>query len=82
MEAFFYSYAYPEPPGYREYAIAPAQASFSDTFGEFVLPYEDMRQSPDPDAALLTFLESTYEAAANCARWNRAALETDWRPTG
>jgi hypothetical protein len=75
VEAFFYSYAYPEPPGYREYSIAPAQASFSAQMGEFVLPYEEMRQSGDPDGALLQFLQSTYEAAANCAHWDRAALE-------
>ncbi len=77
VEPFFYSYAYPEPPGYREAPIAPAQASFNAAFGEFVLPYEEMRQSPDPDAALLEFLQSTYEAAANCAGWDRAALESD-----
>jgi hypothetical protein len=82
MEPFFYSYAYPEPPGYRDYSIAPTQASFSETFGEFVLPYEDLRQSPDPDAALLAFLQSTYEAAANCARWDRAGLETALRQDG
>jgi Family of unknown function (DUF5996) len=75
IEAFFYSYAYPEPPGYREYSIAPAQARFDANFGEFVLPYEEMRSSADPDAALLEFLQSTYEAAANCAQWDRAAIE-------
>jgi hypothetical protein len=75
IEPFFYSYAYPEPPGYREYSIAPAQASFNSQMGEFVLPYEEMRQSGDPDGALLRFLQSTYEAAANCAHWDRAALE-------
>lgn len=75
IEPFFYSYAYPEPPGYREYSISPAQAAFDVNFGEFVLPYEAMRQSPNPDAALLQFLQSTYEAAANCAHWDRAALE-------
>ena len=75
IEPFFYSYAYPEPPGYRDYAIAPAAASFNPAFGEFVLPYESLRQSPDPDAALLQFLETTYEAAANCAAWDRPALE-------
>jgi Family of unknown function (DUF5996) len=74
-EAFFYSYAYPEPPGYRESSIAPAQAGFDAKMGEFVLPYEAMRLSPDPDAALLEFLQSTYEAAANLGRWDRAALE-------
>jgi hypothetical protein len=75
IEPFFYSYAYPEPPGYAQYPIAPAQARFNSSFGEFVFPYEAMRQSTDPDAALLKFLQSTYEAAANCARWDRDALE-------
>jgi hypothetical protein len=75
IEPFFYSYAYPEPPGYAQYLIAPAEASFDPKFGEFVLPYEAMRQSPNPDAALLQFLQTTYEAAANCAHWDRAALE-------
>jgi hypothetical protein len=77
VEPFFYSYAYPEPPGYREYAIAPPGASFNAAFGEFVLPYEEMRQSADPDGALLAFLQTTYEAAANCAGWDRAALEVE-----
>ena len=75
MEPFFYSYAYPEPPGYREYPISPAEAAFDPNFGEFVLPYEAMRRSPAPDAALLAFLQSTYDAAANCAHWDPAALE-------
>jgi hypothetical protein len=76
VEPLFYSYAYPEPPGYAQTTIAPAQARFDTTLGEFVLPYEDMRQSADPDATLLQFLQSTYEAAANSAHWDRAALET------
>jgi hypothetical protein len=76
-EPFFYSYAYPEPPGYRDYAIAPAGASFNDQMGEFLLPYEAMRSSADPEQSLLEFLQRTYEAAANCAAWDRAALETD-----
>jgi hypothetical protein len=75
IEPFFYSYAYPQPLGYAEYSIAPAQAYFDKSLGEFVLPYEAMRQSADPDDALLQFLQSTYEAAANCAKWDRAALE-------
>jgi hypothetical protein len=75
VDAMFYSYAYPEPPGYAEYPVAPATAAYSKDFGEFVLPYEAMRQSPDPDGALLEFLQSTYEAAANCAHWDRPALE-------
>jgi hypothetical protein len=77
MEGMFYSYAYPEPPGYAEYPIAPAAAAYSKDFGEFVLPYDAMRTSADPDRALLEFLESTYEAAANLGNWDRAALETD-----
>jgi hypothetical protein len=74
-EPFFYSYAYPEPPGYAQAAIAPAEASFDARFGEFVFPYDAMRRSADPDSALLEFLQSTYEAAADCAHWDRAALE-------
>jgi hypothetical protein len=74
-DAMFYSYAYPEPSGYPQSSIAPAFASFSKELGEFVLPYEAMRQSTDPDGALLGFLQSTYEAAANCGHWDRAALE-------
>jgi Family of unknown function (DUF5996) len=75
MDAMFYSYAYPEPAGYRDFPIAPTTAGYNKDFGEFVLPYEAMRQSPDPDAALLDFLQSTYEAAAACGNWDRAALE-------
>jgi len=80
IEPMFYSYAYPEPTGYAAYSIAPSQASFDAKLGEFVFPYEAMRNSPDPDAALLQFLQSTYEAAANCARWDRAALEVSFTP--
>jgi hypothetical protein len=75
VEPFFYSYAYPEPPGYPDYPIAPAEAAFNRAMGEFVFPYEAMRNAPDPDAALLQFLQSTYEAAANRAHWDRSSLE-------
>ena len=75
VEPLFYSYAYPEPAGYRDYFVAPAAARFDTNFGEFVLPYEEMRGLADPDAALLEFLQSTYEAAANLAQWDRAALD-------
>jgi hypothetical protein len=75
IEPFFYSYAYPEPPGYAASSIAPAQAFYDAKLGEFIFPYEEMRRSADPDSALLAFLQSTYEAAANCAKWDRAALE-------
>ena len=80
-QAMFYSYAYPEPPGYAQTIIAPTQASFSAPLGEFVLPYEAMRRSADPDGALLEFLQSTYEAAANCGNWDRSALEVGTAPT-
>ncbi len=80
FEPMFYSYAYPAPPGYAEYFIGPAAASFNTTLGEFVLPYEAMRLSADPDGALLEFLQSTYEAAANCAHWDRDALEVGLTP--
>lgn len=75
MDAMFYSYAYPEPPGYGDYRIEPGAASYSKEFGEFVLPYDAVRQANDPDGMLLAFLESTYEAAANLGKWDRAALE-------
>lgn len=74
VEAFFYSYAYPEPKGYAEYEIKPAAAKYDPAFGEFVLPYEAMRRSQDPDAALLEFLQSTYDAACDCAQWDREGL--------
>ena len=81
VEPFFYSYAYPEPPGYNNYSIEPASAAFDPNFGEFVLPYEAMRRSPDSDNTLLSFLETTYEAAANLAQWDREALEVSPPPT-
>jgi hypothetical protein len=74
-EGLFYSYAYPEPPGFREAAIEPAAARWDDDLAEFVLPYEAVRTAADPDAVLLAFLESTYAAAADAASWDRAALE-------
>jgi Family of unknown function (DUF5996) len=75
VDAMFYSYAYPEPPGYADFPIGPAEAAYDKNFGEFVLPYEAMRTSADPDGALLGFLQSTYEAAANPGKWDRDALE-------
>jgi hypothetical protein len=75
-EAVFYSYAYPEPPGFRDAAVAPPGARFDQRLGEFVLPYETVRQSASPDEALLAFLQATYEAAADRAAWDRGALET------
>ena len=74
-EAAFYSYAYPEPPGYAAAAIRPAEAFYSPDFREFILPYDAVRCSPAPDERLLDFLQTTYEAAADLGRWDRAALE-------
>jgi len=73
--AAFYSYTYPAPAGFREFAVQPAGAFFSEPLGEFLLPYEIVRTAADPEAALLAFLQSTYEAAAVTANWDRAALE-------
>jgi hypothetical protein len=73
----FYSYAYPEPSGFRAAKVAPEAAFFSEALGEFILPYHAMRMAADPDKALLDFLQSTYEAAANAAQWDRDALECD-----
>ena len=75
--AAFYSYAYPEPEGFRAAPVRPTGASFNPTVGEFLLPYDAVRTAPDPEAALLAFLQSTYEAAANAAKWDRAALECE-----
>ena len=77
LEGAFYSYAYPEPDGYAEYPVGPAGAYYSKEMGEFVLPYETVRTADDPDATLLKFLFSTYEAAAERGGWDRSALECD-----
>ena len=74
-EASFYAYAYPEPPGYASHAVLPAAARYDTQMREFILPYEAVRIAPDPDAALLAFLQSTYDAAADLGRWDRALLD-------
>ena len=71
----FYSYAYPAPEGFAAAKAKPAAAFFSKLLGEFILPYDAVRTARDPDAALMAFLTSTYEAAADLAKWDRAALE-------
>jgi hypothetical protein len=71
----FYSYAYPEPPGFAEAAVKPAGAFYSKELREFILPYDVVRQAGGPDNVLLEFLQSTYEAAANLGKWDRKALE-------
>ncbi len=74
-EAAFYAYAYPQPDGFSDRSIEPDAAYFDDDLGEFVLPYEAVRTSANPDAVVLSFLQSTYEAAADLADWDRVALE-------
>ena len=75
-DPFFYAYAYPTPDGFPDAKVEPAAARFSPEYGEFVLDYEAVRAAPDPDAALLAFLETSYAAAADLAGWDRAALES------
>ncbi len=74
-EPIFYSYAYPQPTGFADAPIAPAQAFYSRDIGEFILPYEAVRLSATPEPTLLAFLESSYAAAADLAHWDRAELE-------
>jgi uncharacterized protein DUF5996 len=81
-EGVFYSYAYPEPPGYRDAPLRVEGARWDDGLAEFILPYELVRTAADPDALLLDFLQRTYEAAATTAGWDRPALErADGAPT-
>jgi hypothetical protein len=74
-EGAFYSYAYPEPEGFPDHPVAPKEAFYSSEMGEFVLPYEAVATAEDPDATLTDFLQTTYEAAAELANWDRGALE-------
>ncbi len=71
----FYSYAYPAPDGFKLAKVEPAAASFDTQLGEFLLPYDAVRSSANPDTALLVFLQSTFEAAADLAHWERPRLE-------
>lgn len=74
-EPSFYAYAYPAPAGFEAAAVSPAAAHWDAALGEFVLPYAAVRAADDPDAALCAFLETTYQAAADLADWDREALE-------
>jgi hypothetical protein len=76
----FYSYGYPEPPGYSAAPVKPDAAFYSHDFKEFVLPYDAVREARDPDATLMEFLESTYLAAAELGGWDRSALEWTGEP--
>jgi hypothetical protein len=73
--AAFYSYAYPTPEGFGAAKVNPAQAFFSKELGEFLVPYDAVRTARDPDGALMEFLQSTYDAAADLAKWDRKTLE-------
>ena len=79
-EASFYAYAYPAPPGFAAYPVQPEEAYFHQALGEFILPYEAVRTADDPDKTLLSFLQTTYEAAAVLAHWDRRALERETAP--
>jgi hypothetical protein len=74
-DAAFYAYAYPEPPGFAAAHVEPEAAYYSTDLREFVLPYDAVRRAPSPDETLLSFLQTTYEAAADLGKWDRAALE-------
>ena len=73
----FYSYAYPTPAGFSSARIEPSNAFFHQSLGEFILKYDDVRAADDPEAVLMSFLVTTYRAAAEHGRWDRAALECD-----
>lgn len=75
FDAAFYAYAAPEPDGLKTAPVKPEKAFYSQEMSEFFLMYEDVRQSDDPEATLMDFLTSTYEAAANLAKWKREELE-------
>jgi hypothetical protein len=81
-EAAFYAYAYPRPAGFEDHPVQPPAAFFHARLGEFILPYEAVRTARDPDQTLLSFLQSTYEAAALLAEWDRPALERQAAPSG
>jgi len=74
-QAAFYVYAYPEPAGYGEARLSTPAAAYNKDVGQFILPYDAVRTARDPDALLLGFLQETYAAAADLAKWDRAALE-------
>jgi hypothetical protein len=80
--ASFYSYAYPTPSGFLTAKVLPAEAYFHEPLGEFLLPYDVVRTAQKPDDVLLSFLQSTYEAAANLAEWDRAELECSYGRPG
>lgn len=77
QEGAFYAYAYPAPEGFADYPVGRDGAFYSEQFGEFLLPYEAVRNSDDPDRVVMEFFQTTYLAAAELSRWDREALEID-----
>jgi hypothetical protein len=77
--AAFYVYAYPEPAGYGDTRLSTAEAFYDTGLGQFILPYDAVHGSSDPDKLLLGFLQETYAAAAELAKWDRKALERERR---
>ena len=80
--AAFYAYAYPEPAGFAQAHVQPDEAFYCNDLREFILPYDVVREAKSPDDALLAFLQSSYEAAADLAKWDRASLERAYDPRG
>jgi hypothetical protein len=80
-DAAFYAYAYPQPEGFAKARVEPRAATYNEAFGEFILPYDTVRRSADPEAMLLKFLESTYQAAAKLGHWD-SGLECPRGPFG
>ena len=76
-EAAFYSYCYPTPDAFKDQQVKPEAAYYHEELGEFILPYNTVRESENPEETLMRFLQTTYEAAANTGNWDRAALECD-----
>ncbi len=81
-DAAFYAYAAPEPPGFKDSHVQPAKAFYSPVKSEFFLMYDDVRLSNSPEQSLLDFCQSTYDAGANLAHWNRSELEKPTAHTG
>jgi hypothetical protein len=79
-EGSFYAYAYPQPDGFADWPVDPAEAYYDKAMGEFLLPYAAVRSAPDPEAMLMAFCQTTYEAAAELGGWDRPALEAREEP--
>jgi hypothetical protein len=73
--AAFYAYAAPEPAGFAQHPVRPAEAFYHPQLKEFILMYDEVRQAASPRESLLAFLQSTYDAGADLAKWNRKELE-------